>query len=39
MGALLRFYFQIEPDGLSEDEFWKQWGRLEYVLKLNGTIT
>lgn len=36
--ALIRFYFKVNPDKLSDSEFCKMWEELMFVLKFNGTI-
>jgi len=33
INALLRFYFKIEPDLLSDEEWGERWGELHWVLK------
>jgi len=36
--ALIRFYFKVNPDKLSDSEFCERWEELMFVLKFNGTI-
>jgi hypothetical protein len=36
ISALLRFYFKIDPDLLSDREFWMRWGDLKYCLEKTG---
>lgn len=32
IAALLRYYFHLDPDTLTEDEFWMRWYELDWVL-------
>ena len=36
--ALIRFYFRVNPDKLSDTMFARRFEELMYVLKFNGTI-
>jgi hypothetical protein len=36
--ALIHFYFHVDPDTLSDEEFAKYWGRLVYVLRLKNEL-
>lgn len=33
ISALLRYFFKIDPDLLSDDEFYMRWGELKWCLK------
>ena len=37
--ALVRFYFQVNPDELSDDEWTKAISQIDFVLLYNGTRT
>ena len=38
MAALIRFFFKVNPDEMTEDEFAKAWGQLQYALKKTGQM-
>lgn len=33
IGALIRFYFKVDPHRLTDDEFAEYWGDLKYALE------
>ena len=35
-GALIRFYFGVDPVDMSDDEFYRTWGQLEFALTFEG---
>jgi hypothetical protein len=37
MDGLLRFYFKVDPDKLSDEEFSQRWAQLNWVLKKRGS--
>jgi hypothetical protein len=36
MRALIRYYFKTDPDSLSDEEFARLWGELNFCLALEG---
>jgi hypothetical protein len=38
MGALIRFYFGLDPDSLCDKDFCNYYEQIIFVLKLNGTL-
>lgn len=34
--AYIRYYFHENPDNMTDDEYWKAWGQLKFVLKQTG---
>lgn len=36
--AWIRFYFKIDPDQLSEEDFYLRWIELSYCLKKTGRL-
>ena len=38
MSALIRFYFNVNPNELSDDDFCEYYEQIMFVLKLNGTL-
>jgi hypothetical protein len=38
MDALIRYFFHIDPEALSDEQYFKIWRQLQYVLKAVGRM-